>query len=204
MGARHDLLHVVQVSSTKHCSCYFHTQAPLNFFWHRRFASTAGSWQTLFELSNWYGTEHVYVQRKADSLDITLGVSHTSGSFKKEFSTSSGSAINANGKWQHLCWSIQHILPQNMSQSLNQTGMFMLLPESLFWSSLPTSYSTATSYVAVQALASYQVFFIVNSMCIRLCTCLVLTTLRVHDVCRPSGQFASTEVMVDPTSCMKT
>lgn len=125
-----------------------------------RFASTAGSWQTLFELSNGYGTEHVYVQRKADSLDITLGVSHTSGSVKKEFSTLSGSAINANGMWQHLCWSIQHILPQNMSQSLNQTGMFMLLPESLFWSSLPTSYSASTSYVAVQALASYQVFFI--------------------------------------------
>jgi hypothetical protein len=128
-----------------------------------KFASMTGSWQTLFEMSNGYGTEHVYVQRRADSSDILLGVSHTSGSFRKEFSTSSGAAINTKGLWQHLCWSIQHILPQNVSQLSNQSGTLTLLPESLFWSSLPTSYSTSMSYVAAQAMGSYQVRWIMIS-----------------------------------------
>jgi hypothetical protein len=124
-----------------------------------RFASLAGSSQTLFEMSNGFNTEHVYMRRRDDSRDIVVGVVHTSGTVKREFSTSLGSAIKPDGLWQHVCWTVQHILPMNLSAgSVNSTSAILtLLPESLFWSSLPTSYSTSTSYVAAQAMSSFQV-----------------------------------------------
>jgi hypothetical protein len=109
-----------------------------------RFASLSGAWQTLFEMSNGFGTERVYVQRHADTRDLVLGVMHTSGEVGKEFLTSSSSAIVEGGGWNHLCWTIQHLVPENMtvhgpgSSSVGEKKS-QILPESFFWSSLPTS-----------------------------------------------------------------
>jgi hypothetical protein len=65
-----------------------------------RFASLAGLWQTLFEMSNGFGTEHIYVQRHADTQNILIWVRHSS--IQKEFVTSSSTAIG-EGTWQHMC-----------------------------------------------------------------------------------------------------
>ena len=52
------------------------------------FATMSDSWQTLFEMSNGYRTEHVYVRRYADTAELLLGVSH--GMYKREFVTTGG------------------------------------------------------------------------------------------------------------------
>lgn len=121
-----------------------------------KFASLLGSWQTLFEMSNGYGTEHVYVRRYADSLDLVFGVEHSGGTYKAEFRTQNGSGIARGGAgyWQHLCWSMRHVLPSNISGTpISSSNSYYLLPESLFrWSSVPTSFSSASSLVAVQAM----------------------------------------------------
>jgi hypothetical protein len=57
------------------------TQGMTLCLWYK-FASLAGSSQTLFEMSNGYGTEHVYIRRLADTSDLVFGVDHTSSQYK--------------------------------------------------------------------------------------------------------------------------
>ncbi len=134
-----------------------------------RFESLNGAWQTLFEMSNGYGTEQVYVQRYADTNNLVFGVVHSDGLVKKEYVTGSWTAKNSSVppqeavkilEWRHLCWTIRHKLPVNLStsSSKNISGVddgFELLPDSLFWSSIPTSFSSSASYAASMAMASY-------------------------------------------------
>ena len=73
-------------------------------FW-VRFSSSAGSGQSLFELSNGISTENVYVRRIGSTAELVFGVSHTSGSVKKEYSTINNT-IPFSGIWQHVAWTI--------------------------------------------------------------------------------------------------
>ena len=124
-----------------------------------KFSSLAGSSQTLFEMSNGYGTEHVYIRRLGDTRDLVFGVDHTSSRYKAEQRTfnSSGVARKGVGYWQHVCWVVQHALALSNASSSSYTSTQYLLPESLFvWSSLPTSFSAASTLVATQAMAGYR------------------------------------------------
>lgn len=125
-----------------------------------KFASLLGSSQTLFEMSNGYGTEHVYVRRLGESSDLVFGVEHSGGAYKQEHRTFNGSGISRRGVgyWQHVCWSIRHVPAVLASPSNTTSGKnYYLLPESLFdWSSLSTSFSTASSLVSTQAMQGYQ------------------------------------------------
>lgn len=115
--------------------------------------------ETLFEMGNGVGTENFYVRRHGATLDLEFGVSHSMGKHQKVFRTVNGSGIPAvPNVWRHVCWTVRHVLPPNISTykaAENGTDVY-ILPENLFWSSLPTSYSVATSAVAVQAMASYR------------------------------------------------
>lgn len=137
-----------------------------------KFASLAGESQTLFELSNGFGTEHIYVRRIGSTRDLVFGVEHSQWGGERaraEHRTLNGSGINA-GYWQHVAWSIQHILDRNTSSSSSssyvangsmaaggglQQPTYYLLPESLFfaWSSLSRSFESASQLVGVRAMA---------------------------------------------------
>lgn len=161
-----------------------------------RFGSDVGASQTLFELSNGYNTEHMYVRRVSDSWDLAFGVYHSHGSYSSEHRTTMGRGVpRGAGYWNHLCWSIRHQLlawadasasasngsnssnggsignitaNNNISGPANNTSSnssasrndgapaYYLLPESLFvWSSVPFSFSQASSLVGAQAMAGY-------------------------------------------------
>jgi len=156
--------------------------------WYKFASSRAGSQhQTLFEMSNGYNTEHVYVRRVADTWDLAFGVYHSQGVLSKEQRTSGGQGVPLGaGYWHHLCWSMRHVLEDVFSSTaMNSTGAksnstvqmqhpiassntsnstsllannnHYLLPESLFvWSSVPFSFSQASSLVAVQAMRGYR------------------------------------------------
>jgi hypothetical protein len=123
-----------------------------------KFASLAGEAQTLLEMSNGFGTEHVYVRRLASTRDLVFGVEHSGGGANSaEHRTHNNSGIASEGSWHHLCWSIRHVLSphhgQNATLSAANASAY-LLPESLFeWSSLPRSFGSASNLIAVQAMA---------------------------------------------------
>lgn len=152
-----------------------------------KFGSEVGAWQTLFELSSGYSTEHMYVRRVSDTWDLAFGVSHSHGYYSAEHRTTEGRGVpRGAGYWNHLCWSIRHQLGSpwsgsNYSSSNSSNGSnndsnnnntsarsnnqsaaavgassYYLLPESLFvWSSVPFSFSQASSLVGAQAMADY-------------------------------------------------
>lgn len=124
-----------------------------------KFGWLNGGNETLFEMGNGVGTENFYVRRYDATLDLEFGVIHSMGKHQKVFRTVNGSGIPAvPNLWRHVCWTVRHVLPPNVSYSKaaeNGTDVY-ILPENLFWSSLPTSYSIATSAVAVEAMASYR------------------------------------------------
>jgi hypothetical protein len=139
--------------------CFFFEQGMTLCMWFK-FSTLGGSWQTLFELSNGYCTEHVYVRRYADSLDLVFGVQHSGGTVKAEQCTANCTGISGiPGTWQHLCWTVLHSLNAlllNSTSSSSSSSDLYLLPESMFeWSSMPTSFSAASSLVGMQAMSSY-------------------------------------------------
>jgi hypothetical protein len=65
-------------------------------------ATSAGKWQYVVELSNGFSTEQVYIKRLYDSSSIVFGVSHSSGSVRREHSI-----IHVlDGQWIHVAWTI--------------------------------------------------------------------------------------------------
>ena len=123
-----------------------------------KFGSLAGASQTLFEMSNGYGTEHIYIRRLGDSSDLVFGVDHTSSLYKAEHRTLNGTGVARKGVgyWQHVCWVVQHALNASHVPGAS-AGAPYLLPESLFvWSSMPTSFAAASTLVASQAMAGYR------------------------------------------------
>lgn len=128
-----------------------------------KFSSLAGSSQTLFEMSNGYNTEHVYIRRLESTLDLVFGVQHPS-SANVEHRTYNGSGIARGGMnhWQHLCWTMQHVVSSstqsnastNASQLPSSSSPYILLPEALFvWESLPRSFESSSQLVGVQYMS---------------------------------------------------
>ena len=124
-----------------------------------RFLTLDDAWQTLFEMSNGYATEHVYVRRYADTSELLFGVMHSG--MKKEMVTapsSMGPTLVAN-TWTHVCWVVQHTLSlySNATTTANSSSSsYYIVPQSLLqWASYSTSYASSTSSVGVQAMASY-------------------------------------------------
>lgn len=72
-------------------------------FW-VRFASSAGSGQTLVELSNGVSTENIYVRRVGSTAELLFGVSHSMSSVRREYATVNGTILPAT--WQHISWTI--------------------------------------------------------------------------------------------------
>jgi hypothetical protein len=122
-----------------------------------KFSSLAGSSQTLFEMSNGYGTEHVYIRCLDDTSDLVFGVDHTSGLYKAEQRTLNGTGVARKGVgyWQHLCWVIQHSLNTTSVPGASSSVPYLLLETLFVWSSMPTSFASASSLVASQAMGGY-------------------------------------------------
>jgi hypothetical protein len=121
-----------------------------------KFSSLAGSWQTLFEMGNGYSTENVYIRRHDDTADLAFGVEHPASAIRSEHRTVNGTGIPLVNAWHHLCWTVRHTLQQQGQQGQAANSSTYLLPESMFvWSSLPTSFSAASSLVGAQAMSSY-------------------------------------------------
>lgn len=72
-------------------------------FWIRTAASSRQE-ATIFELSNGFDTEQIYV-RISYAGEFVVGVTHSAKSVQKEFTTSGGSVAQAN-TWQHLAWTV--------------------------------------------------------------------------------------------------
>ena len=74
-------------------------------FW-VRFATAAGSGQTLVELSNGIDTENIYVRRLGATAELVFGVSHSRSLVRREQATANGT-LRFNNEWQHVAWSIR-------------------------------------------------------------------------------------------------
>lgn len=77
-------------------------------FW-IRFESLLGQWQSIIELSNGFGTEHIYVRRHASTNDMVFGVSHSQGSVQRELLANS---LIEMGTWKHVAWTV-HPIPMS-------------------------------------------------------------------------------------------
>jgi len=135
-----------------------------------RFLTLDDAWQTLFEMSNGYATEHVYVRRYADTPELLFGVIHSG--MKKEMVTAPSSLMGPTlvaNTWTHVCWVVQHPLSlySNATASNNSLpSSYYIVPQSLLqWASYSTSYASSTLSVGIQAMASYNASWTTTGSC---------------------------------------